>query len=83
VNTASGKCSHGKLFVGETCKECEAVWVRDVTLPNVRKEVGQLLRFYQKETLVELIFVQNQHVERLQSQVPPIRDTQPRKVREG
>lgn len=81
--SASEKCSHGKLFIGETCQECEQVWVRDVTLPNVRKEVTQLLRFYQKQTLIELIFAQSLHVERLQAKVPPIRDSQPRKVREG
>lgn len=81
--SASEKCGHGKLFVGETCDECEAVWVRDVTLPNVRRGVGQLLKFYQKETLIELIFAQAQHIEKLQSKAPPLRDDWPRKVREG
>ena len=47
------------------------------------KEVAQLLRFYQKETLIELVMAQAEHVRRLQAQVPPIQDNWPKKVREG
>lgn len=46
-------------------------------------EQKQLAKFYGVNTKNELIAAQARHVERLQSKLPPIKDEQPRKVREG
>lgn len=75
-------CHHGVSFA-EHCKKCERIWIDEITLPQFRKSVGDLLKFYDKSTLTGLIEMQSIHIERLQAQVPPIRDNQPRRVREG
>lgn len=46
-------------------------------------EFGTLLRFYNVSTFAELVNAQARHIEKLQAKVPPLRDEQPGRVREG
>lgn len=45
--------------------------------------IDRLMRFYDVTTLEALVLAQDQHIERLQAKLPPLRDEQPRPVREG
>jgi len=46
-------------------------------------KVIHAFKFYRVESEGQLILALLEHVERLQAKLPPIKDTQPRKVREG
>jgi len=72
------QCSHGKNFK-EDCPECETVWGRSF----MTEEQKSLAVFYNVNTKDELIAAQAHHVEKLQAKLPPLRDEQPRRVREG
>jgi len=43
--------------------------------------IETLKRFYNVETLEQLVIAQDGHIERLQAKLPPTPDTQPRKAR--
>jgi hypothetical protein len=43
----------------------------------------QLCKFYQVKTYPELVAAQAHHIEKLQAKLPPLRNEQPGKVREG
>jgi hypothetical protein len=43
--------------------------------------IAQLMRFYNVETMEQLVLAQDRHIERLQAKLPPTPDTQPRKSR--
>lgn len=45
--------------------------------------IEHLKRFYSVDTLEALIVAQDRHIERLQARLPPPKDTQPGRVREG
>lgn len=77
-------CDHGKSYVDDDCAECDRVWVNEVVLPATRRDVARLLRFYDQQSLIGLIFSQAHHVEKLQSKKTPVQDTPAfRRVREG
>jgi hypothetical protein len=46
-------------------------------------KVIQAFKFYNANTEGQLVLALLAHVERLQEKIEPVRDTQPRKVREG
>lgn len=48
-----------------------------------KEQVDALLRFYAVDTLEGLVEAQARHVEKLQAKLPPMRDEQPGRVREG
>lgn len=75
-------CGHGKAY-GDGCGECDAVWAAEVTLPEARKTVARLLKFYNRESLIDLIFSQDAHIEKLQSKLPATKDDTVRRLREG
>ena len=68
----SDKCTHGVPLIGHECEQCDRVWEDQVTIPHIRALVHRLMRFYSVETLRELVFAQNHHVEKLQSKLPPM-----------
>jgi len=43
----------------------------------------QLCGFYQVSSFPELVTAMERHIDRLQAKLPPLRDTQPGRVREG
>jgi hypothetical protein len=43
--------------------------------------IPQLMKFYNVETLVDLILAQDRHIEKLQAKLPKARDTEPRNPR--
>jgi len=45
--------------------------------------IAKAFKFYQVKTEGQLILAMLHHIERLQDKLPPLRDTQPKKVREG
>lgn len=47
------------------------------------EQVERLKRFYDVQTLEELVLIQARHIERLQAKVPDVPDYQGRRVREG
>lgn len=51
--------------------------------PPPDENAAKLMQFYSVDTVSELIAAQARHVESLQSKLPPLRDTQPVRVREG
>ena len=71
-------CSHSKSM-REDCPECETVWGHSF----MTDEQKQLAKFYGVNTKNELIAAQANHIEKLQAKLPPFRDEQPRKLREG
>lgn len=73
-------CQHEVLWDND-CVACEKAWVDAVVFPTARKAIAQLLKFYGKQTLVDLVLAQDRHIEKLQSKVPPLKDDQPRKIR--
>lgn len=75
-------CGHGKSYKDE-CDECEKLWALEVTLPNARLAVAKLMKFYDADSLIKLLFEQAHHVEKLQAKLPPLRDEFPRTPREG
>lgn len=46
-------------------------------------KVIKAFKFYQVKTDGQLVLALLEHVDRLQSKLQPLKDTQPRKVREG
>src|SRR3990167_6386871 len=54
-----------------------------LSAPAGLPEHTTLMKFYAVETLPDLIKAQARHIERLQAKLPPTRDTQPGRVREG
>jgi len=76
-------CGHGKSYKDDHCAECETVWAQHVTLPEARAAVANLLKFYNQETLIGLLFTQAHHVEKLQAKLPKLPDLNPSRVREG
>ena len=62
-------CCHGKSYKVDECAECEKVWADEVLLPDARKTVAQLMKFYSVHHLVSLVFAQNHHVEKLQDKL--------------
>jgi hypothetical protein len=46
-------------------------------------KIIQAMKFYNAKTDGQLILALLEHVERLQEKLPPMKDTQERKVREG
>jgi len=63
------RCAHGIPFSTNTCEQCEKVWAEQVQLPQARATIARLLQFYQKETLIELVFAQEHHVTKLQDKL--------------
>lgn len=45
------------------------------------KTIETLKRFYNVETLEQLVLAQDRHIERLLTKLPPTPDSQPRKAR--
>lgn len=54
-----------------------------LTEPDDTDLCRMLRTFYHVETNVELIAAQDRHIEKLQAKIPPHRDDQPKRVREG
>ena len=48
-----------------------------------REQIDVLLKFYAVDTLEALVEAQARHIEKLQAKLPPLRDEQPGRVREG
>lgn len=80
--SAMTHCGHGISYDSE-CGQCDKVWAEGVVLPGVRRGIAELLRFYSCESLQELVLEQAKHVEKLQTKIPPMRDEQPKRIREG
>ena len=80
-NFTSEKCSHGVPLIGNECEQCDRAWDEHVTIPNIRATVHRLLRFYNVETLRELIFAQDHHISKLQAKLPPMVGQERTKVR--
>lgn len=78
TGNAPTHCGHGKSM-REDCPECETVWGHSF----MTDEQKQLAKFYGVNTKNELIAAQANHIEKLQAKLPPLRDEQPRKLREG
>lgn len=52
-------------------------------LAPIPAEFEQLGKFYQVTDMEALVRAQEGHIQSLQAKLPPIRDTEPRRVREG
>ncbi len=83
-NTQFTHCDHGASYKDE-CQECEKVWAEHVQIPAFRSLVARLLRFYSVDSLLELIKMQSQHVDKLQAKAHRPADDQQAfvRVREG
>jgi hypothetical protein len=49
----------------------------------ISDDTRQLMNFYSVTSVLALVEMQAKHIERLQAKLPPIRDTQPGRVRKG
>jgi hypothetical protein len=74
-------CTHGIPLIDHECEQCDRVWEDQVTLPQVRALIHRLMRFYNVETLRELVFAQDHHIEKLQAKLPMNEWKPERKVR--
>lgn len=71
-------CVHGVVW-GQECAGCNRVWGYSFMTAEQR----QLAVFYNVDTKDQLIAAQAAYIEKLQTQIPPIRDTQVKRIREG
>ena len=50
---------------------------------GIHSEFAQIAKFYAVDNMVDLVRMQEHHIKRLQAKLPPIRDTEPKRVRKG
>lgn len=54
-----------------------------IAINEIPAEFAQIAKFYDVQDMAALVRIQSEHVERLQKQLPPLRDTEPRNPRRG